>query len=882
MTLTPRTLTVHRDGAAEQLSYLAASQTLGPDWQRYPVVLRHLAENVARCGSGADREQMLARLREWIEAGTSEAEVDFTPGRLLMHDTTSTPALVDMAAMRDAVAASGGDPNELAPMLPVEVSVDHSLAVEEFGRPDAPLLNIRHEIRRNRERYRFLKWAAGAMDTLHINPPGTGIMHTINLEQLATVVTVEEREGQRWVVPDHMLGTDSHTPMINGLGVLGWGIGGVEAETVMFGMPSTVKIPDVVGVRLTGELGAGALATDFALVVTQRLREIGVTGEMVEFYGPGVASLTVGDRSVVANMAPEYGATTGYFPVDEHALAYLAQTGRSSEQIELVRAYTQAAGFWFDPEAEPRYTRSIEIDLSAIVTSAAGPRRPQDRLDIAGIPAALHSDGRVEYQGDAAAELPEYPVALASITSCTNTTDPRLLIAAGLLARRARARGLTPPSWVKTSLAPGSPAAASYLKRSGLTEDLSAVGFDIVGFGCATCIGNSGGLTEQIEQARQSGVSRPVAMLSGNRNFPGRVHPDLELGFLMSPPMVVAYGLAGRADLDLTRQPLGEDRDGAPVHLGQLWPSAEEIDAALAAAMDPTDFARDFRAASENRLWHEIDEPTGPLFPWDSASTMLRPPPFAEPGQGDLLGAYTAHPLLVVGDDITTDHISPASAIPRDSFVADFLVARGEDRRDLNVFASRRGNWEVMARGAYYNRNVVNGLCPTAPTAHTVFGPTGEQMLLWDAAERYAQEGTPVVVVAGERYGMGSSRDWAAKVQRLLGVRAVLAASYERIHRSNLIGMGILPLVVPAEHRARLDAMRPGETVRIDAAAEELSVRGLVQVTVLDASGDEADSFRARAAVDTEFEVELLRAGGVIPTILNQTLATPTLQEHHA
>ena len=876
MTSSPRTLSVPRDGAVQQLSYYATEDTLGASWRQYPVVLRHLAENVARCAHGTDRDVMLARLRAWITTGTSEAEVHFTPGRLLMHDTTSTPALVDMAAMRDAVAASGGDPSQLAPMLPVEVSIDHSLAVEEYARADAPTLNIRHEIRRNRERYRFLKWASGAMETLHINPPGTGIMHTINLEQLATVVTVEERDGRTWAAPDHMLGTDSHTPMVNGLGVLGWGIGGVEAETVMFGMPSTVKIPDVVGVRLTGALGPGALATDFALVVTQRLREIGVTGEMVEFYGPGVSSLTVGDRSVVANMAPEYGATTGYFPVDDHSLAYLSQTGRSAEQIELVRAYAQAAGFWFDPEAEPRYTRDIEIDLSTIVTSAAGPRRPQDRMDVSGIPAALHSDGRVDEAVRAEAEIPEYPVALASITSCTNTTDPRLLIAAGLLARRARARGLTPPSWVKTSLAPGSPAAASYLKRSGLTEDLSAVGFDIVGFGCATCIGNSGGLTDAIERVRDAGTSRPVAMLSGNRNFPGRVHPDLELGFLMSPPMVVAYGLAGRADVDLTRDPVGHGDDGAEVHLAELWPSAEEIDAVVSAAMDPEDFARDFRAASENRLWHEIDEPTGPLFPWDEGSTMLRPPPFAEPGQSHLLGDFTAHPLLVVGDDITTDHISPASAIPRDSFVADFLVERGEDRRDLNVFASRRGNWEVMARGAYYNRNVVNGLCPTAPTATTVFGPSGEQMLLWDAAERYAREATPVVVVAGERYGMGSSRDWAAKVQRLLGVRAVLAASYERIHRSNLIGMGILPLVVPAKHRARLDALRPGETVRIEAGADQLAVRGLVRVTVLDAAGAVVVNFDARAAVDTEFEVELLRAGGVIPTILNQTLSTPS------
>jgi aconitate hydratase len=866
---------------------LFAEDTLGQSYRRWPVVLRLLAENVGRCATETDRERMLAALRGWIDGGTSDREILFSPGRLLMHDTTSTPALVDMAAMRDAIAACGGDPARISPALPVEVSVDHSLAVEAYARPDAPVLNIREEIRRNRERYRFLKWASAEMEGLHINPPGTGIMHTINLEQLATVVTTETRDGMDWVIPDQMLGTDSHTPMINGLGVLGWGVGGLEAETVMFGMPTTLKIPDVVGVRLTGALGAGALATDFALTVTQRLRQIGVTGEFVEFFGPGVSTLTVGDRAVVANMAPEYGATTGYFPVDEHTLAYLQTTGRSAEHIELVRAYAQAAGLWFDPAAEPQYTRTLEIDLSSIQTSAAGPRRPQDLLPASGIPTALdHATanttavpGVVQASAVSAGELPTFPVALASITSCTNTTDPRLLIAAGLLARRARERGLRPPGWVKTSLAPGSPAAASYLKRAGLTEDLSAVGFDIVGFGCATCIGNSGSLTPEVEQARKDGRVQPVAILSGNRNFPGRVHPDLDLGFLMSPPMVVAYGLAGDAHRDLTREPLQVSADGAEVYLADLWPSAEEIDRLMAEAIDPADFARDFRAASQYRLWEQIEAPTGPTFPWAPDSTMLRPPPFAAPGQGPLLGRYTAHPLLVLGDDITTDHISPASAIPQDSFIADFLVGRGEDREDLNVFASRRGNWEVMARGAYYAKSVRNALAPAAPTAHTVHGPTGEVMSIWDAARRYATDGDPVIVVAGDRYGMGSSRDWAAKVQRLLGVRAVLASSYERIHRSNLIGMGILPLLVPEDWRDRLGALRPGERLHVDAPAEAIASGAAVTVAILTPDAAEADPperFEARIAVDTDFEAGLLRAGGVIPTILSQTGAQPT------
>ncbi|WP_313815536.1 aconitate hydratase AcnA [Citricoccus sp.] len=883
-------------------SALFASQTLGPGFRRWPVVLRLLAENVGRCVQGPDRDRMLGSLRGWIHQHTSEHEIHFSPGRLLMHDTTSTPALVDMAAMRDAISASGGDPTRISPVLPVEVSVDHSLAVEAFGRPDAPAVNIREEIRRNRERYRFLKWSSAEMDGLHINPPGTGIMHTINLEQLATVVTTEVRDGVEWVIPDQMLGTDSHTPMINGLGVLGWGVGGLEAETVMFGMPTTLRIPDVVGVRLTGSLGPGALATDFALTVTHRLRQLGVTAEFVEFFGPGVATLTVGERAVVANMAPEYGATTGYFPIDDHTLAYLQSTGRSSDHIEMVRTVAQATGLWFEPDSEPEYTRTVEINLSNIQTSAAGPRRPQDLLPVSGIPAALDREAATEPPrlpadvtqlpaeaaradaGSARASvapdtaLPLFPVALASITSCTNTTDPRLLIAAGLLARRARQHGLRPPEWVKTSLAPGSPAAASYLKRAGLSEDLSAVGFDIVGFGCATCIGNSGSLTPQVEQARANGLVQPVAILSGNRNFPGRVHPDLDLGFLLSPPMVVAYGLAGDAHWDVASEPLGVAADGMKIYLSDLWPSAEEIDRVLADAVDPSDFARDFRAASRYRLWEEIEAPTGPLFPWDEDSTMLRPPPFAAPGQGTLLGRYAAHPLLVLGDDITTDHISPASAIPQDSFIADFLVGQGEDRKDLNVFASRRGNWEVMARGAYYAKSVRNALTPGGPTAHTVHGPSGELMSIWDAAGRYSADGDPVVVVAGDRYGMGSSRDWAAKVQRLLGVRAVLASSYERIHRSNLIGMGILPLLVPDEWRERLSELRPGEQLHVDAPAHSVAPGATVPVTILgeDAAGAAGtERFEARIAVETDFETGLLRAGGVIPTILSHAGAEP-------
>lgn len=841
----------------------------GPDYARLPVVLRLLVENVQRNMTGQERESAMAALRRWLENGTSTAEIEFLPTRVLMHDTTSTPALVDIAAMRDTLAENGEDPMALNPLLRVDVSIDHSLAVEAYGRADAAVRNIKHEIRRNRERYQFLKWASKAMNDVHINPPGTGIMHTINLEQLATVVTTIEKDGVRWAVPDMMVGTDSHTPMINGLGVLGWGVGGLEAQTVMFGMPATLRIPDVVGVRLTGELRTGTLATDLALTITHRLRELGVTGEFVEFFGPGVSTLTVGERAVVANMAPEYGATTGYFPIDNMALEYLAGTGRTVEQARLVEAYAKQTGIWFDPKAAPVYTRVIDVDLSAVAMHAAGPRRPQDLLPFGGIRNALEQETGPEHP--VGGPLPDFPVALAAITSCTNTSDPRLLIAAGLLARNARKLGLKVPDWVKTSLAPGSPAAASYLKRADLTEDLASVGFDIVGFGCTTCIGNPGPLTPVIAKAQHDSESKPVAILSGNRNFPGRVHPDVELSFIMSPPLVVAFALAGDAKRDLSTEPVQHLADGTPVYLNDLWPTREEIDALVLTANDPADFRRDFLIASRDPQWRRVEAPDGAQYPWDQGSTILRRPPFAEMTEGSLLGTFTAHPLLVLGDDITTDHISPASAIPPDSDVADFLVARGEDRADLNVFASRRGNWEVMVRGAFHNKSVKNLLHPEAPVAQTIHAPSGETLSIWDAAQRYREDGESVIMVAGERYGMGSSRDWAAKAQRLLGVRAVIAASFERIHRSNLIGMGILPLVMPADMRDKLLSLKPGDRIRLDAGDDSIHPRAALAVAIVRSDGTE-ETFTATAAVETGLECELLSVGGVIPMILRRTL----------
>ena len=861
----PTTLT----HAGQDVQVTNLSGLFGARLLELPVVLRLLLENVLRNMKGSERTAAVNALFAWRETGSSEAEIAYQPGRVLMHDTTSTPALVDIAAMRDTLAEAGVDPMLLNPGLPVDVSVDHSLAVEAYAQKDAATVNLQHEIRRNAERYRFLRWASKSLDRVRVHPPGTGIMHTINLEQLATVVTTEQRDDGLWAVPDMMIGTDSHTPMINGIGVLGWGVGGLEAQTVMFGMPTMLRIPDVIGVHLTGALPPGVLATDLALTATQRLRAIGVSGEFVEYYGPGVSTLTAGERAVVANMAPEYGATTGYFPVDQNTLGYLRATGRSEAHIALVEAYCQQTGLWFDPTASPRYTRVIEIDMDAIGMHIAGPRRPQDLMDYGDSAKALAA---VNYQPQAIGPLPHHAVAIAAITSCTNTSDPKLLIAAGLVARKARAFGLKVPYWVKTSLAPGSPAAASYLKRAGLIEDLEAVGFGIVGYGCTTCIGNPGPLTIPIRDAQLAHQAKAVAILSGNRNFPGRVHPDIELSFIMSPPLVVIFGLAGDAARNLRDEPVQVTADGRNIYLNDLWPTREEIAAHELVAADPDDYKRDFTIASKNPLWFALKSPDSALFPWDPASTALRRPPFASADAGSLLGSYQAYPLLVVGDDVTTDHISPASAIPPDSLVADFLVSRGDDRFDLNVFASRRGNWEVMMRAAFHSKTLKNLLQSGMPVAYTLHVPSMEVQPIWDVAQRYKDAHQSVVLVAGERYGTGSSRDWAAKGQRLLGIRAVLAMSFERIHRSNLIGMGILPLRLPVGVGPNTLLLQPGDQIEVVAPVDALAPRSSVAVRILRADGA-LESLIATAAVETQLEVELLRSGGVIPLILAKTIA---------
>ncbi|MXP62087.1 aconitate hydratase AcnA [Roseomonas sp. M0104] len=839
---------------------------------RMPLCHRVLLENLLRQPEPGARADGRQALLDWLATGTSTAEIPFAPLRILMHDTTCGPALVDIAAMRDALAEAGGDPRLLNPSVPVATSTDHSLAVDVSAVPDALAHNMAREMERNAERYRFMKWAAQTVRGFRVFPPGTGIMHTINLERLATVVATGQRDGATWAVPDTLVGTDSHTPMVNGIGVLGWGVGGIEAEGVMFGVPVSLRVPEVFGVRLRGALPEGSFATDLALAVTELLRKAGVAGEFVEFFGPGLGSLTAGQRAVVANMAPEYGATTGMFPIDGQTLAYLRATGRDAAQVALVEAYAKAQGLWHDPASEPRYTEVLELDLSALRPSLAGPRRPQDRLAPAEVPAALAANGTV-VGGLAAEGIPSDAVAIAAITSCTNTSDFALLAAAGLVARRARERGLTVPKWVKTSLTPGSPSAERRLRRAGLLEDLTALGFGVAGYGCATCIGNSGPLLPAVQRAMEREGLKPVAVLSGNRNFPGRVHAQLEAGLLASPPLVVAYALAGRAGFDITAGPLAQDKDGRPVFLRDLWPRSAEIEAATTAAVDPADIAAAGAEADASAAWAALAAPATPRFPWDPASTYLRRPPFVRLGQEAATegGTLRAHPLMVLGDDITTDHISPAGAIASTSDAAAWLVEHGEDPRDLNVYASRRGNWEVMLRGLFVNRTVVNHLRPGLEPGHTVFAPTGEVLPVWRAAARYAAAGLPVLLLAGERYGTGSSRDWAAKGAQLLGARAVLANSFERIHRANLVGMGVLPLQLPAGWRPEALGLAPGDTIEIGWDLSALVPRAAVPIALRRASGERREAM-ATALLDTSREVALVRSGGMIPMILRRAL----------
>ena len=844
---------------------------------RLPYSLRVLLENSLRAQALGRAGEDWSRLANW-QPNAARETLDFWPCRVLLQDFTGVPLVVDLAAMRAEVAERGGDPRQVNPVVPVDLVIDHSVQVDAFGDAAALRTNMEREYERNGERYALLRWAQGAFRRLRVVPPGAGIVHQVNLEYLAGVVVTQELDGHRLVFPDTLVGTDSHTTMVNGLGVLGWGVGGIEAEAVMLGGPYSMKVPDVIGVRLRGQLPPGSTATDLVLTVTEMLRAQGVVEKFVEFCGPGLDGLGLADRATIANMAPEFGATAAFFPVDAQTLAYLRGTGRSEEHVALVERYCKEQGLFRGPDApEPEFSLVLTMDLGTVQPSLAGPRRPQDRLSLAAVPASLPRSPRAESPAGAVAvaertELEDGAVAIAAITSCTNTSNPGVMLAAGLLARRAVDRGLRVPRYVKTSLAPGSRVVTQYLRRAGLLEPLEALGFAVVGYGCTTCIGNSGPVTPEAERAADQGAVL-AAVLSGNRNFQGRINSRVRANYLASPPLVVAYALAGTVTRNLETEPLGRDASGAPVHLSELWPSPEEVAQAAALALDPDLYRRNYADifAGDERWW-ALPVPAGDLYAWDSSSTYVRRPPFFSP-PAELGRPFSgARVLCWLGDSVTTDDISPAGEIAPDGDAAAYLAERGVPREGYHSYGARRGNHEVMMRGTFGNVRLRNRLAPGTEGPRTILLPDGEPMSIFAASEAYAARGVPLVVLAGRDYGSGSSRDWAAKGPVLLGVRAVLAQSFERIHRGNLVGMGVLPLQFP-------DGVS-SETLGLD-GHEEFSIQWsgaltpgrTVQVTARRADGREVH-VDAVARVETQSEVEHVARGGILPSTLAQVLAS--------
>ena len=840
---------------------------------KLPYSVRILLENVLRCSVGPEPARTVAAL----VGGTPEG-MEFYPGRVLLQDFTGVPCVVDLAAIRSAVAERGGDPQAVQPVVPVDLVIDHSVQVDAFGTSEAYAHNVEREYARNRERYGLLRWAQGAFAGVRVVPPGTGIVHQVNLEHLASVVATREQGGEHVAFPDTLVGTDSHTTMINAAGVLGWGVGGIEAEAVMLGEAYGMTVPQVVGFRLDGDLPPGCTATDLVLMVTQLLRRHGVVEKFVEFYGPGLDRLPLPDRATIANMAPEYGATVGFFPVDAQTLEYLRFTGRAAAQVDLVERYCKEQGLFREAGApEPEYSASLTFDLGTVEPSLAGPRRPEDRLRLGEVrdnfrrafPAGTAGAGVVA----APPRVADGAVAIAAITSCTNTSNPGVMVAAGLLARSAVRRGLRVPPHVKTSLAPGSRVVTDYLVAAGLLQPLEALGFAVVGYGCTTCIGNSGPLTpEATEAARDHGASL-AAVLSGNRNFQGRINALIRANYLASPPLVVAYALAGTVDIDLEHEALGEDADGRPVYLRDIWPSAQEVAATVAAALEPGMFRRQYARVFEgDERWRALPVPAGLVYAWDPASTYVRRPPFCEAPAWAALPVVGARVLAFLGDSITTDDISPAGGISRDGDAAAYLLANGVAPADFNQYGTRRGNHEVMMRGTFGNVRLRNRLAPDTEGGYTELLPEGRRLTIYEAAQAYAERGTPLLIIAGKDYGKGSSRDWAAKGPLLLGVRAVLAEGFERIHRSNLIGMGVLPL----EFRAGESAASLGLTGRETYAIRWSGDLEPGKVATVEATGADgvARRFAATVRVDTPAEVQCLRAGGILPRTLAR-LAAP-------
>lgn len=856
---------------------------------RLPFSIRVMLESLLRNEDGyqVTREDIEALARWRPDPG--EINVPLKLARVILQDFTGVPAVVDLAAMRDAIKAKGGDPKRINPVVPADLVIDHSVQVDAFGTAYAFFYNVEKEYERNRERYLLLKWAQNALENFRVVPPGTGIVHQVNIEYLTKVVMTDKRDGLTLAFPDSLVGTDSHTTMVNGLGVLGWGVGGIEAEAVMLGQPYYMLAPRVVGFKLYGELPEGATATDLVLTITEILRKHGVVGKFVEFYGPGVAKLSTPDRATIANMAPEYGATMGFFPVDEETLNYLRQTGRPEELVELVEAYTKAVGLFRTPEAEEKvqYSEYLELDLSTVEPSLAGPKRPQDRVPLKEAKESFlaHLTKPVKERGfglsedqlqrkvlvkrrDEEFELTHGSVVIAAITSCTNTSNPSVMLGAGLLAKKAVEAGLDRKPWVKTSLAPGSKVVTDYLEMSGLTPFLEALGFHLVGYGCTTCIGNSGPLPQDIAKAVEEGNLVVAAVLSGNRNFEGRINPHVKANYLASPMLVVAYALAGRMDIDFTTEPLGFDPNGKPIYLKDIWPSMEEIREAIRKTLDPELFKKEYSKVFEgDERWQSLPAPTGELYQWDPESTYIQNPPFFEDlGQRKVEDIRGARVLLVLGDSVTTDHISPAGAIPVKSPAGQYLISKGVKPEDFNSYGSRRGNHEVMMRGTFANIRIKNLMLDGIEGGYAKKLPEGDVDFVYNVAMRYKAEGTPLLVIAGKEYGTGSSRDWAAKGTYLLGIKAVLAESFERIHRSNLVGMGVLPLeFLPGENRETLGLT--GYEVYDILGLEDLKPRKLVDIVARREDGSEV-RFQAIARLDTPVEVDYYKNGGILQTVL--------------
>ncbi len=880
---TRRTLKV-KDASYDYFSLEAAEQAGLGDLARLPFSLKVLLENLLRFEDGGSvTVEDIEAMGAWLKDRRSDREIAYRPARVLMQDFTGVPAVVDLAAMREAMEQLGGDARKINPLSPVDLVIDHSVMVDEFGGPKSFEHNVEREFERNGERYAFLRWGQSAFDNFRVVPPGTGICHQVNVEYLAQVVWTKKEDGKTLAYPDTLVGTDSHTTMVNGLAVLGWGVGGIEAEAAMLGQPVSMLIPEVIGFKLTGKLPEGATATDLVLMVTQKLRARGVVGKFVEFFGPGLSALSLSDRATIANMAPEYGATCGFFPIDKETIRYLAFTGREPERVALVEAYAKAQGMWRDDGTpDPVFTDTLELDLGQVEAAISGPKRPQDRIALSAAAAAFAK--HLKDQGatgagvpvkDAGHELRHGDVVIAAITSCTNTSNPSVMVAAGLVARKANALGLQVKPWVKTSLAPGSQVVTDYLTEAGLQDDLDKLGFNLVGYGCTTCIGNSGPLPAPIADAVEAGDLLVTSVLSGNRNFEGRISPHCKANYLASPPLVVAYALAGTMTRDLTKEPLGKDSQGKPVYLKDVWPSDKEIrdtvDACLTPEMFSTRYANVFEGPKD---WRDIESASSMTYGWEGGSTYVRYPPYfdgmtAEPGAlADIAGA---RPLAVLGDSVTTDHVSPAGAIMKDSPGGEYLLEHQVRAPDFNSYGSRRGNHEVMMRGTFANIRIKNEMAPGTEGGVTKHQPDGAVMPIYDAAMRYGQEGVPLVVIGGKEYGTGSSRDWAAKGTLLLGVRAVIVESFERIHRSNLVGMGVLPLQFKNGQTRKTLKLTGEETFDIAGLAQGMSPRMDVKCTIARPDGT-SEEITLLCRIDTGDELEYYKNGGILHYVLRNLM----------